>query len=234
MLIFLDVETTGLESEDRICSLATVCEETFMYELVNEGKKITAEASAIHHITKEDILDAPCFQETEIYAFLKQNNRTETTLVAHNIPFVLEKLRGGGLSWLGGVVDTNRVSKHLMQECESFSLNVLKYELRLYKKEEAFVQKYGIKDALCTTKALHDVFVVQALYNLLLEMKSLDVMQELSFKEVLLEKFSFGKYKGSYIEEICMNDRAYIEWLLLNAKDIDEDTKYSLNYYLEG
>jgi DNA polymerase-3 subunit epsilon/exodeoxyribonuclease X len=59
-------------------------------------------------------------------------------------------------------------------------------------------------------------------------------MQELSFEKVLISKFSFGKYKGKYIEEICLNDNSYIQWLLGSATELDEDMRYSLNYYLKG
>ena len=43
MLIFIDVETTGLEHEDKICSIALLIvdeeSESYKYELINEGKK---------------------------------------------------------------------------------------------------------------------------------------------------------------------------------------------------
>jgi DNA polymerase-3 subunit epsilon/exodeoxyribonuclease X len=79
-----------------------------------------------------------------------------------------------------------------------------------------------------------DATVVKLLYNYLLEISSLESMIELSFKNVLMQKLDFGKYSGRYIEEICMNDRAYLEWMLHNIKDLDEDLRYSINYYLQG
>ncbi|MEA3371178.1 MAG: 3'-5' exonuclease, partial [Campylobacterota bacterium] len=81
MLIFLDLETTGLESEDKICSIAVVVvegEKTYhKYELINEGKKIPAEASSIHHITNEMIKESSAFKESETFAFLNKNNTQE-------------------------------------------------------------------------------------------------------------------------------------------------------------
>ena len=57
MLIFIDLETTGLESEDKIISIGLVAMEgdeiTTLYNIVNEGKKIPPKASSIHHITNE-------------------------------------------------------------------------------------------------------------------------------------------------------------------------------------
>jgi len=234
MLIFIDLETTGLEVGDKIVSIAILYANSFKYELINEHKKISAEASSIHHITNEDIKDALAFKESGIYKYLKENNSVENTLVAHNISFDLEMLASHGLMWKGGMIDTLRVTKHLIPECELFSLQVLRYELNLYKEEERLKVRYGIKDALTAHNALADALVSELLFEYLLELAEIEKMQELSFTNVLLSKFTFGKYKGKYIEEICLNDTAYAKWMLSSAKDLDEDIKYSINYYLEG
>ena len=71
MLIFLDLETTGVGANDKICSIALLSEEKHYYSLINEQKKIPAEASAVHHITNEDIKEAPAFTQSAVYDFLK-------------------------------------------------------------------------------------------------------------------------------------------------------------------
>jgi len=224
MLIFIDIETTGLEREDKICK----------YELVNEGKKIPPQASSIHHITNEMIKEKSAFKEGEIYKFLQENSNDKNTLIAHNIKFNLEKLSSAGVTWKGDLTDTLRVTKHLIPECEFFSLQVLRYELQLYRDEEKLKDELGIKDALSAHNALSDTLVVKLLFNSLEELASLDEMKELSFKNVLLQKFDFGKHSGKYIEEVAMNDRGYLEWMLHSVSDLDEDLKYSINYYLKG
>ena len=233
MLIFMDVETTGFEKDDVICSIALLYEDDVAYGLFNEGKKIPPLASTIHHITNEMIQNKKSFKESKIYDLIKQYNSSENTLIAHNIQFNLEKLYAAGLDWKGESIDTQKVTKHLIQECELFSLEFLRYELKLYKQELTIKQKYGIKDALCTKKALGDVFVLKLLFEYLLDYATVDKMKELSFKKVLLEKFPFGKYIGKYIEEIVLNDRAYITWML-SLQDLDEDLRYSLEYYMRG
>ena len=234
MLIFLDLETTGVESRDRLCSIALVSEDEYIYELVNEEKKISVEASSVHHITKEMLVDKPKFKESRAFAFLQEHNTSAHTLVAHNINFDLEKLRASGFVWLGETIDTLRVTKHLIPECEGFSLQILRYELKLYRLEAQKVVQYGIKDAMVAHNALSDALVTELLFEVLLDMSSVDEMKTLSQKNVLLEKFSFGKHKGKYIEEVCINDRSYAEWLLSGVTELDEDMKYSLNYYLQG
>ena len=238
MLIFIDIETTGLEREDKICSIALIIvdekEISYKYELVNEGKKIPPQASSIHHLTNEMIKNEPAFQESNIYKFLQENNSEKNTLIAHNIKFDLEKLSSAGFIWKGDVIDTLRVTKHLIPECEFFSLQVLRYELKLYRDEEKEKIELGIKDALAAHNALSDALVVKLLFNSLEELANLDKMKELSFKNVLLQKLDFGKHSGKYIEEIAMSDRGYLEWMLHSVTDLDEDLRYSVQHYLEG
>jgi len=233
MLIFTDVQTTGSTAEDVVCAVSLLNDEMMFYELVNEGKKIPPLASSIHHITNEMIQGEKPFNKTKAYVFLQQNNTIDNTLIAHNVKFDLEKLSASGIDWQGDVIDTLKVTKHLITECELFSLEFLRYELKLYTKEDEIKQKYGIKDALCKHKAQSNVLVTKLLFEYLLEYATVKEMKELSFQNVLLEKFTFGKYMGKYIEEIVLNDRSYITWML-NLEELDEDLKYSLEYYLRG
>lgn len=230
MLIFLDTQTTGLEADDKICSLAVVDAQSYIYELINEGKKIPALASSVHHITNEMLEDKPTFQDSKSFSYLEAHNKQESILVGHNIKFDVEKLASSGFFWKGGVIDTLRVTKHLIPECTLFSLQFLRYELKLYRLEKAQLDKYGIKNAFYAHHALLDAFVSKLLFEYLLDIADVEMMQKLTFENVLLEKFSFGKYRGRYIEEICYYDASYVAWLL--STDVDEDVKYSINYYL--
>ncbi len=223
MLIFLDTQTTGLEKTDKICSIAVITGDKEFYELVNEGKKIPPLASSIHHITNEMIKDKTPLKDSEVFKFLEENNNEETTIVGHNIKFDLEKLSEIGFYFKGKIIDTLRVTKHLIQECELFSLQFLRYELRLYKNEPLGIVAHN---------ALGNTLLVRELFNYLLDITTLEDMYNLSFEKVLLEKFSFGKYAGRYIEEISMQDRGYLEWMLRDISDLDEDLRYSIKYYL--
>jgi len=229
MLIFLDVETTGLEEIDRVCSIGIIGVEDkevrTIYELVNEGKKIPSLASSINHITNEMLKNQPKFQDSQAYKFLLKYNNENATIVGHNIKFDLAMLEKSGFSFKGEIIDTLRVTKHLIPECEEFSLQFLRYELKLYKKEKEKLQAHN---------ALSDATIAKNLYEYLLDIAPKEKLAELSFKKVLLNKFEFGKHKGSYIEEIAMIDRGYLKWMLGNILDLDEDLRYSIEYYLEG
>ncbi|MDT8338333.1 MAG: exonuclease domain-containing protein [Sulfurimonas sp.] len=239
MLIFLDLETTGLETGDKICSIGIIGvlegEAVSMHELVNEGKKIPPKASSINHITNEMLKDKVPLKESSAWKFLHEHNQEDATLIAHNINFDLKMLESAGFAWHGKTVDTLRVTKHLMPECEGFSLQFLRYELKLYRDEQKEALKYGLNEGdLTPHNALSDALHVKLLYECLAEIKEHDKLVELSQKNVLMQKFDFGKYSGRHIEEISMRDRGYLEWMLLNIVDLDEDLKYTLKRYLHG
>lgn len=238
MLIFLDVETTGLEEADRVCSIGFIAVEgekiVSKYELVNEGKKISPKASSINHITNEMIKDKPKLVDSEAYKFLVEHNTKDTTIIAHNVKYDLKMLATCGFVWHGEVIDTLRATKHLIGECEQFSLQFLRYELNLYKAEEKEALKCNIEESISAHNAISDSLHVKLLYEYLLDMATHKEMLELSQKNVLIQKFEFGKYSGRYIEEISMVDRGYLEWMIGNIMDLDEDLRYSIEYYLEG
>jgi len=224
MLIFLDTQTTGLEKTDKICSVGLITEDmTLMYELVNEGKKISPKASSINHITNEMIKDKVKFIDTNIFKFLQKYNNVDTTIVGHNINFDISMLLACGFEFKGGVIDTLRVSRHLIKEIDEYSLQYLRYELKLYKKESEELTAYN---------AQSNAVVVKNLYEYLLDMASYEKMCELTFSNVLIEKFKYGKYAGKYIEDIVQSDRGYLEWMLSSLNDLDEDLRYSINHYL--
>ncbi len=241
MLIFLDVETTGLEKSDKICSIGIIAagenELISKYELVNEGKKISPKASSINHITNEMIKDKKAFKESDAWKFLQEHNNENSTIVAHNVNFDIKMLLVSGFIWHGKIIDTLRVTKHLIPECEYFSLQFLRYELKLYKDEKIEALKYPLlaqNSEFMAHNALSDALYVKLLYDYLREIKKHDELVELSLTNVLIEKFDFGKYSGRYIEEISMCDRGYLEWMLLNIADLDEDLRYSVNRYLSA
>jgi len=238
MFLYVDIETSGFEKDDKICSIGMLLfnEECFVqssYELVNEKKKIPAKASALHNITNEMIADANSFHESKAYKLLQDYNQQESVLVVHNTDFVLSFFQAAGLRWHGTIIDTQRVAKHAILECEFFTLPFLRYELKLYRSEELYKKSCAIDTNLVAHHALHDALVIKMLYDYLCSELSFEEMARLSFENVLLEKFTFGKYQGRYIEEIKEIDSAYLHWLL-SLEDLDSDVRYSITYYLEG
>lgn len=236
MLSFVDCETTGLDIKDVVCSLAVLTQNgdnlELHHDLVNEGVKIPPAASAINNITNEMIRSKPPLKETSTFQTLQNLLLNGCVIVAHNLPFEVKMLQKYGLEIERNSIDTLRCTRHLIPDLESFSLNFLRYEMRLYKKEEEILKKIGLERfCLCVHEARSDAIITKLLLDELLELTSLEELLEFSYKPVLLEKFEFGKYAGRYIEEISMSDRGYLAWMA-SLEDIDEDLRYTLEYYL--
>jgi DNA polymerase-3 subunit epsilon/exodeoxyribonuclease X len=236
MLIYIDLETTGLEPEDRICSIGLIGvegeAETVRCDLVRPPRKIRPEAMALHHITNEMVREKPAFPESGSAHWLQEHNRPEHVLVGHNIAFDLGMLQKEGFVWQGGVVDTLKCTRHLIPECDQYGLQYLRYELGLYRDETAEAERLGID--LHAHNALGDAYQVKRLYDCLAGMADSERMLEMTVEPSLVTKFTFGKYKGRYIEEIALNDRGYLEWMLNGMFDMDEDLRYSVEYYLRS
>lgn len=232
MLIFLDTETTGLEIKDRLCALGMIVDEMNHFELINPGKKIPPHASAIHHITNEMVKESPSFSQSISAEKLKSLNTPENILVSHNAPFELTMLQKEGMTWQGGVIDTLKCSKSLMDDLEGYSLQFLRYELRLYREETRVFNEAGI--SISPHHALSDALHTRMVLDYLLDLADLDRLIEISKSHVLLTRLPFGKYAKKRIEEIALKDPGYLSWMVESLMDMDEDLRYSIEYYLRG
>lgn len=229
-MIFLDTETTGLEVKDRICALGIIEGESTHFELINPGKKIPPAASAIHQITNEMVSDAPSFSQSVSAEKLKSLNTAENILVSHNAPFELSMLQKEGVTWQGSVIDTLKCSKSLMDDLEGYSLQFLRYELRLYREEGRMFQEHGV--SLVPHHALSDALHTKMVLEYLLDLADVEKLIEISKSHVLLSRLPFGKYAKKRIEEIALKDPAYLKWMVESVMDMDEDLRYSIEHYL--
>lgn len=230
MLVYIDTETTGLETNDRICSIGIISDQFSHYEVINPGKKIPPSASAIHHITNEMIKEASVFAISQSSQLLQEVNTFENILVSHNAPFELSMLSKEGIVWQGKVIDTLKCAKLLMDDLEGYSLQFLRYELRLYRTEQGRFADENIE--ITAHHALSDAMHTKMVLEYLLDLASLDQLCEISQNHVLLTRLPFGKYAKKRIEEISLKDPSYLKWMVESLMDMDEDLRYSIDYYL--
>jgi len=232
MLVFLDTETTGLEISDRICAIGFIDDDEVHYELINPMKKLPPSASAIHHITNEMVKEAPVFSVSKSYEKLISLNTPETILVSHNSPFDLAMLQKEGITWQGKTIDTLKCSKALMDDLDGYSLQFLRYELRLYRNEKDFFGEYDIE--ITPHHPLSDALHAKMIYEYLLDLADEEELVFMSQSRLLLKRLPFGKYAKKRIEEMALKDPAYLKWMLESLMDLDEDLRYSIEYYLRG
>lgn len=230
MIVFLDTETTGLEVNDRICAVGMIVEDKSYFELINPDKKIPPSASAIHHITNEMVKEAPVFSLSQSFVTLQELNTPHTTLVTHNAPFDLAMLQKEGITWQGKVVDTLKCSKALMEDLEGYGLQFLRYECRLYRQEKDVFADFGID--ISPHHPLSDALHTKMMFEYLLDLADTEELVEFSTKRLLLSRLPFGKYAKKRIETIALKDPAYLKWMVESLMDMDEDLRYSIDYYM--
>ncbi len=64
----------------------------------------------------------------------------------------------------------------------------------------------------------------------------IDKMLEISSSPFLIKLFNFGKYKDRKVEEIVLLDKGYLNWLLtqkLQNNNNEEDWIYTLKFHLK-
>jgi DNA polymerase III alpha subunit (gram-positive type) len=203
-------------------------------ELCSTTLPITIEAMAVHGITPDLIEGKGIFTDTNFYKALQSLNNQDNFLIAHNMPFDMGMMEKEGFVSQMRIIDTLRVAKHLLPEQKSKALQYLRYALELYKDEKAEADKYNI--TIKAHDAIGDVLVMKLLLSKLValtkehfpDVNPMLKMEDLTTTPIFIETFSFGKYKGQSISEVCDSDIGYINWMQENM-DLDVDMKYTLD-----
>jgi DNA polymerase III alpha subunit (gram-positive type) len=129
-LLFLDVETTGLDEEDRLCQVAFTNED--MDDIYQQNFKppvpIKVGAMAVSHITNHHVENEPAFIGSDCEELLKEYARKDYIFVAHNAPFDLKMLEKEGIKFKR-FIDTKKLSHAIDKEdeMESHRLQYLRY-----------------------------------------------------------------------------------------------------------
>lgn len=136
-LLFLDVETTGLTPNDRLCQVAYSFTDDPTMELdipVIHSQyflppiPVCLDAMMVNHITNKFLADKEVFQQSLMFPRLAQLLETHT-LVAHNAVFDIDMLEREGLK-VPSYICTKKVAKHL-NLAEKNNLQYLRYALEL-------------------------------------------------------------------------------------------------------
>ncbi len=234
-LLFFDTETTGNQSDDRLCQIAFMCDEAIGNELFKPPLPISIDAMTVHHITNKMTADKPTFTESPVHKYLcEQASDPNTIFVAHNAPFDLAMLKKEGIE-PKSYICTLKVIRALddANKIPSYKLQYLRYMLE-------------IEIDATAHDAMGDVLVLEKVYRhiekMVCEKRSVDtdeairIMMEISEQPSLLKHISFGKHKGKSVADVAKEDKGYLLWLYNEKKKnpADEaDWLYTLEYYLK-
>lgn len=241
--ILFDTETTGNQEEDRVIQVGAIVADTkdrmeVIDEMCSSSVPIKIEAMEVHNITPEMIEGKPSYSETHFKKVLDECNSPENYLIAHNINFDLDMIKKEGFDPRIRLIDTLRVSKHLIKDASSHRLQFLRYFLELYKEEEKEAGQLNI--TIKAHDAIGDVLIMKLLFARLIKMAKeaypdanpIATLVSLTQTPVLIEKFKFGKYKDRVITEVAKEDLGYLRWMKTNM-DLDEDMLFTLSQ-IEG
>ena len=235
-LLFLDTETTGNEEKDRICQLAYMIGAEKVNELYKPTIPISIDSMAVHHITPKMVEGKPLFKGSKEYNKLEYLfTDPQVVFIAHNAKFDAIMLRSDGLT-VGKVIDTMKIARYLDPEgkIKSYRLQYLRYLL-------------GIEVEAVAHDAFGDILVLEQLFYRLMKKimeeenisqdSAVEQMIEISSKPLLLKYFTFGKYKNKSVLEVAQIDKGYLQWMLKQKEDseqeeMEEDWIYTLKYHL--
>ena len=223
LAMVLDYETTGtpedkdaeiLEFGRCHVDLATREINGFWSSLCRPRGPMSAVTKAVHHITEEDVADAPDFRELidEFYDGCDLGDY----LVAHNAKFEQHFHDGDGRTW----IDTYRVARIVWPDAPTHTNQGLRYWLNLPVDRDLAQPPH---------RALPDAYVTAHLFVRLLDHKTPEEMATISRYPALLKVMNFGKHKGMTFEAAPFD---YLEWIR-DKSDLNEDTKFSARYWIQ-
>lgn len=240
-LLFIDVEATGLDPEDRLVEVAYVKDNAINQGYFKAPLPVKLGAMSINNITNEMLADKQPFIGSETYSELASIS-SDSILVAHNAIYDLEMLKKEGLEFKKHIC-TMKIAHYLDEkaEMEKHTLSYLRYFL-------------GVKVDATPHTAIGDITILEAIFETLLNTVSersnitkdeaIVKMVEISNQPILHKKFTFGKYNGLSLLDVAQNrcpdgkGRDYLKWLLSqkisNPSGQEVDWIYTLNYYLNA
>lgn len=234
-IVFFDLETTGVDvTNDHIVEISIIKvmpsgEEIEKTRRINPGVKIPPEATAVHHITDEDVADAPTFKQI---ARSLANELTGCDIAGFNsnkfdIPMLDQEFQRAGVKFdfsKARMIDVQTIFHKKEQR-------TLVAAYRFYCGKELD----GAHSANADTRATYEVLMAQLdkyddLPNDMEELskfsnqnRNVDFMSRLIFNDNNEEVINFGKYKGKLATEVLQKDPSYYDWIMKG--DFAQNTK---------
>lgn len=223
----IDLESTGTPEDESPEVIEMAC-----YDVSLDGKSVVRDpwrsfcrprgpipptARAVHHISDDDVRDAPDARELWDTLLSISSGNAPSYLVAHNAKFEQHFTPDAGTPW----ICTYRVARIVWPDAPGHSNQVLRYWLALPCEDELAQPPH---------RALPDAYVTAWLFIELLKHKTPDEMVTISKYPALLRRITFGKKaKGQTYEEAPLD---YLRWIR-DESDLNEDTKFSARYWIQ-
>lgn len=227
MIRVIDIETCGVNPGDGICEIgwSDVSQgadggwyaSSPIAALVDPGKAIPPEVSAVHHITNEDVKGAPSLHHAlgddtawpRISAYAAHRSSFEQSFLA-DVP--LFKVAPWICTW--------KVALRLAPNAPSHNNQALRYWLGLDLDR-------GL--AMPPHRAGPDAYVTAHILRRMLAKLSVEEMIKISAEPAILPKFTFGKHAMKPLAEVPSD---YLEWMT-RQQDMDADARATAAHHLK-
>lgn len=225
-IIFFDLETTGTNIlHDRIVEISYIKvmpsgNETERTLRINPGMPIPAEATAIHHITDDDVKNVPPFKQVaqELANVFLGCDIAGFNSNRFDVPMLMEEFLRAGVN-----IDLSRRKfvdvQTIFHKMEQRTL-IAAYKFYCGK------DLTEAHSANADTRATYEVLKAQLdhypslkndiafLSDFSSQNKNVDLMGRIIYNEAGKEVFNFGKYKGQLVEDVFRRDIGYYSWMM--------------------
>lgn len=234
-IVFFDLETTGIDIiHDRIVEISIIKvmpsgEEIEKTRRVNPGIPIPPEATAVHHITDEDVANEPFFKQI---AKSLANELTGCDIAGYNsnrfdIPMLDQEFQRAGVKFdfsKARFVDVQTIFHKKEQR-------TLVAAYRFYcgqELNEAHSANADTRATLEVLKAQLDRYNdlpndIEELSKYSQLNRNVDFMGRLIYNDDDKEVVNFGKHKGKIAEEVLKKEPGYYDWIM--KSDFPQNTK---------
>ena len=235
-LIFFDLETTGVNAaKDKIVEISYIKvypngKEESNTIRINPGRHIPEEATAVHHITDDDVKNCPLFKDVakELSRVFEGCDIAGFNSNRFDLPLLVEEFLAAGVN-----IDMTKRKfidvQTIFHKMEQRTL-VAAYKFYCGKNlEDAHSADADTRTTYEVLKAQLDRYPsLQNDVNFLSEFstqnKNVDFAGRIIYNDKNVEVFNFGKHKGCPVEEVFRTiDRGYYDWMMQG--DFPQNTK---------
>ena len=226
-MVFFDLETTGTNiSTDRIVEISVIKvmpdgEQITRTRRINPEMPIPAEASAVHHITDEDVKDCPTFRQVakSLREFMVGCDFCGFNSNRFDLPLLAEE-------FMRTDVDVNFIKSAKYVDVQNIfhkkEERTLVAAYRFYCDKELEDAHSANADTMATYEVLCSQLdkysdlenSVEFLSEYSTRNKTADLAGRIGYNDKNEEIFTFGKHKGKTVEEIFRNEPSYYTWLI--------------------
>lgn len=234
-LVFFDLETTGTNViTDRIVEISVVKlypngDVEKKTRRLNPGMHIPAEATAVHHITDEDVAAEPTFREIgkSLYEFFEDSDVAGFNSNKFDVPMLIEEFGRIGINF-----DTlNRKFIDVQNIFHKKEQRTLVAAYKFYCDKELIDAHSALGDTEATLEVLLSQLErypdltpdVASLSEYSSGGKNLDLTARIVYNDKKEPVFNFGKHKGRSVYDVFEKEPSYYNWMMQG--EFPRDTK---------